>query len=68
MPYLLKKLGLFVLTLWAAVTLNFILPRIMPGSPLDAALAKLAASGQQVTNAQRAAIEAQLGGDHTAAR
>ncbi len=62
MPYLLKKLGLFVLTLWAAVTLNFILPRIMPGSPLDAALAKIAASGQQVTNAERAAIEAQLGG------
>ena len=59
---MLKKIGLFVLTLWAAVTLNFILPRLMPGSPLDAALAKIAASGQQVTNAERAAIEAQLGG------
>ena len=64
MPYVLKKFGLFVLTLWAAITLNFVLPRLMPGSPLDAALAKLAASGQQVTNAQRAAIEAQLGSPH----
>src|SRR3954470_18384282 len=64
MRYLLTKIGLFVLTLWAAVTLNFILPRLMPGSPLDAALAKLAASGQPVTNAQRQAIEAQLGSPH----
>ena len=64
MRYILTKIGLFVLTLWAAVTLNFILPRLMPGSPLDAALAKLAASGQQVTNAQRQAIEAQLGSPH----
>jgi peptide/nickel transport system permease protein len=64
MRYVLTKIGLFVLTLWAAVTLNFILPRLMPGSPLDAALAKLAASGQQVTNAQRNAIAAQLGSPH----
>jgi peptide/nickel transport system permease protein len=64
MRYILSKIGLFLLTLWAAVTLNFILPRLMPGSPLDAALAKLASSGQQVTNAQRKAIEAQLGSPH----
>ncbi len=64
MPYVLRKFGLFLLTLWAAITLNFVLPRLMPGSPLDAALAKLAASGQQVTNAQRTAIEAQLGSPH----
>lgn len=64
MAYLVRKIGLFLLTLWAAVTLNFILPRLMPGSPLDAALARLAASGQQVTNTQRDALEAQLGSPH----
>jgi peptide/nickel transport system permease protein len=64
MPYIARKIGLFVLTLWAAVTLNFILPRLMPGSPLDAALGRLAASGQAVTEAQRKAIEAQLGSPH----
>ncbi|WP_425953977.1 ABC transporter permease [Xylanimonas sp. McL0601] len=64
MRYVLTRIGMFVLTLWAAVTLNFVLPRLMPGSPLDAALARLAASGQQVTNAQRQAIEAQLGSPH----
>jgi peptide/nickel transport system permease protein len=60
MRYLLGKLGLFVLTLWAAITLNFFLPRLMPGSPADAAIAKLSQNGP-VTDATRAAIEAQLG-------
>ena len=64
MNYLLRKLMLFFITLWAAITLNFILPRLMPGSPVDAALAKLASNGVPVTNAQRAAIEAQLGSPH----
>ncbi|HEY0259179.1 MAG TPA: ABC transporter permease [Lacisediminihabitans sp.] len=60
MSHFLKKLGLFVLTLWAAVTLNFILPRLMPGTPADAALAKLSQNGP-VSAATRTAIEAQLG-------
>jgi len=33
--FLLRRLGFFVLTLWAAMTLNFFLPRLMPGSPLQ---------------------------------
>jgi peptide/nickel transport system permease protein len=59
-----RKLVLFVLTLWAAVTLNFALPRLMPGSPVDAALGKLASNGLQITNSQRKAIEIQLGSPH----
>lgn len=58
--YIARKAGLFLLTLWAAVTVNFILPRLMPGSPADAALAKLAQNGP-VSDATKAAIEAQLG-------
>jgi peptide/nickel transport system permease protein len=38
--YLLRRLGFFVLTLWAALTLNFFIPRMMPGSPLDALRAR----------------------------
>jgi peptide/nickel transport system permease protein len=34
--YLLRRFGFFVLTLWAALTLNFFIPRFMPGSPLQA--------------------------------
>ncbi|GAA1410118.1 ABC transporter permease [Oerskovia paurometabola] len=60
MRYALRKLGLLVLTLWAAVTLNFVIPRLMPGSPADAAIAKLAQNGP-VTPAVQKAIEAQLG-------
>ncbi len=61
MRYVGRRIILFVLTLWAAITLNFILPRLMPGSPVDAALAKLASTGQPITDSVRKAIEIQLG-------
>ncbi len=64
MRYVSRKVALFVVTLWAAVTLNFLLPRMMPGSPVDAAIAKLSQGGQPVTNAQRRAIEIELGSPH----
>ena len=35
MRYLLRRLGFFLLTLWAALTLNFFLPHFMPGSPIN---------------------------------
>ncbi|MBM7654964.1 ABC transporter permease [Neobacillus cucumis] len=40
MPFILKRLGFFVLSLWAAITINFILPRMMPGNPADIMFAK----------------------------
>jgi peptide/nickel transport system permease protein len=36
MRYALRRLEFFVITLWAALTLNFILPRLMPGNPAQA--------------------------------
>jgi peptide/nickel transport system permease protein len=62
MRYVTRKVVIFVLTLWAALTLNFALPRLMPGSPLDAAIGNLQSNGVQVTNAMRDALAAQLGG------
>jgi peptide/nickel transport system permease protein len=38
--FILRRLGFFILTLWAAVTLNFFLPRLMPGNPALAMLGK----------------------------
>ena len=38
MRFILRRLGFFVVTLWAAVTLNFLIPRLMPG---NAALAMM---------------------------
>ena len=40
MRYVLRRLGFFALTLWAALTLNFFLPRFMPGNPLQALRAR----------------------------
>ncbi len=65
MRYFVRKVGMFLITLWAAVTLNFVIPRLMPGSPVQATLMRLAGSGQVVTNATKRAIEIQLGLPHT---
>ena len=40
MRYALRRLGFFVLTFWAALTLNFLLPRLMPGNPALAMMSK----------------------------
>lgn len=40
MRHALRRLGFFVLTLWACLTLNFVLPRLMPGSPILDMMAK----------------------------
>jgi len=38
--FLLRRLGFFAITLWAAMTVNFFLPRLMPGDPAIAMLAR----------------------------
>jgi len=40
MRFVLRRLGFFVLTLWVALTLNFVLPRMMPGNPALAIIGK----------------------------
>jgi peptide/nickel transport system permease protein len=40
MRFITRRLGFFVLTLWIALTLNFLLPRMMPGNPALAILGK----------------------------
>ncbi|MEV0403061.1 ABC transporter permease [Actinoallomurus sp. NPDC050550] len=35
MRYLLRRFGFYLLTAWAAVTLNFLIPRMMPGDPVS---------------------------------
>jgi peptide/nickel transport system permease protein len=39
MRYLAKRGGLFLVTLWAALSVNFIIPRVMPGNEAQAVLA-----------------------------
>lgn len=36
MKYLLQRLGFYVFTAWAAITINFFIPRLIPGDPVMA--------------------------------
>jgi peptide/nickel transport system permease protein len=40
MRFVLRRLGFFVITLWAAVTLNFLIPRLMPGNAAIAMMSR----------------------------
>jgi peptide/nickel transport system permease protein len=40
MRFVFRRLGFFLLTLWVALTLNFALPRLMPGNPATAIIGK----------------------------
>lgn len=49
MKYLLQRLGFYLFTAWAAVTINFFIPRLIPGDPVQSLIAK--AQGQLSTDA-----------------
>ncbi|MHB1630231.1 MAG: ABC transporter permease [Bacilli bacterium] len=38
--FVLRRIGLYLLIFWAAITLNFIIPRLMPGNAASALLAR----------------------------
>jgi len=61
--YVLRKLGFYAVALWAALTLNFLIPRLLPGNPVDILLAKLQQRGGTVTPETREAYALLLGGD-----
>jgi peptide/nickel transport system permease protein len=61
--YFLRRLGFYAIALWAALTLNFAIPRLMPGNPVDILLAKLQQRGGAVSPDTRRAYELLLGGD-----
>ncbi len=63
MNYFLRKLGFYAVALWAALTLNFAIPRLLPGNPVDILLAKLQQRGGTVTPETRKAYALLLGGD-----
>jgi len=58
MKVLLRRLGVYVLTAWVTITVNFILPRLMPGNPVEQMIAKIQG---RVTPQMIAAIKAQFG-------
>src|SRR5579871_1124263 len=40
MRFVVRRLGFFLVTLWAAITTNFLIPRLMPGNPAVAMMAR----------------------------
>jgi len=58
--YLLNRIGFALVTLFAAATLNFLLPRLMGGDPASALASDKALGSQQVADA----LKVQFGLDH----
>ena len=54
-----RRISFYIITAIAAVTVDFFIPRVMPGNPVDAVLAKL--QGQVVTPATVRALELEFG-------
>lgn len=50
--YVARRLAMFCAVVLAAITINFIVPRLAPGDPTAAVLEQLMARGQQVEGAQ----------------
>src|SRR3954449_10613311 len=61
MRYFVRRIMFFLLTLWAAVTLNFIIPRLQPGDPAEAIVRQIAGQNKSIDPAQVAAVRAMLG-------
>jgi peptide/nickel transport system permease protein len=57
--YLLRRFAVLILTLWVAVTVNFALPRLMPGDPVQTKLATIPG----ISPLARSALEKQFGLD-----
>ncbi len=58
MKYLLRRLGVYALTAWVTITVNFILPRLMPGNPIVQLIGRLKG---RVTPQMIEAIKLQFG-------
>jgi peptide/nickel transport system permease protein len=47
--YLLRRIGFYIFTAWAALTINFFIPRMIPGDPVKSMLSRF--QGQMNTDA-----------------
>jgi len=55
-----RRLGVYIVTAWVAVTVNFLLPRLMPGNPIQTMIGKLQSN---VTPAEINSIRLSFGGN-----
>ncbi len=60
MRFVARRLAFYLVAAWAAITVNFFIPRLMPGNAVDIILAKF----PQLQPAARQALEIELGLGH----
>jgi peptide/nickel transport system permease protein len=60
-----RRIAFYLVATWVAITLNFLLPRLMPGTPAEAVIAQLSQK-HPLTEAQIQAIYKLFGSPHTA--
>lgn len=51
--YVLRRLGVFVLIVWAAATINFVVPRLAPGDPVEAVMGRMQEQGARVEDSAK---------------
>jgi peptide/nickel transport system permease protein len=56
-----RRIGFYLVTAVIAITLDFFIPRIIPGNPVDAILAKMSSGGATISKATISALEVQFG-------
>lgn len=64
MRHLLRRIWFYVITIWASLTLNFLLPRLVPGDPAEAVMNSLRNKNANVDPEMLQALEIQFGVSH----
>lgn len=64
MKYYVRRVTFYVITLWAAISLNFLLPRLMPGDARSIFIDKLMRRGGEITPAMENSIDLIFGSDN----
>ena len=63
MKYYLRRIVFYLITLWAAISLNFLLPRLMPGDARSIFIDKLMRRGGEITPAMENSIDLVFGAE-----
>lgn len=61
MKYFARKIGFFLATLWAVISLNFLIPRLQPGDPAETMVKQMAGKDAMLDPSQVQAMRAMLG-------
>lgn len=61
MKFYIRRITFYLVTIWAAISLNFFLPRLMPGNAADIFREKLIRNGGEITPAMEKSIQLLFG-------